>query len=183
MTSDHHHVAFNPGLSSGFVSSMSMTSGASRSAEEEEDAPVVEPEYGDLLDARWLDRGTADLDPEDDLVDIGLTIDLDDGDTADEAAQVTELDVGTLLTSLPAQEEASDPTALDEAERAEREQAERSVGLGALQDLLLPDERGGRRREDDEAIGNDESFPVFDGLSAPRPPVPLDDDAEGPSDD
>jgi hypothetical protein len=183
MTRDHGNVAFNSGLNSGLVSGISRTSGASRSAEEEEDAPVVEPEYGDLLDARWLERGTEDLDPEDDLVDVGLTIDLDDGETSDEVAQVTELDVGTLLTSLPDQEDAAGVTALDEAEHAEREHVERSVGVGALHDLLLPEERSGRRREDDEAIGNDDSFPVFDGLSAPRPAAPLDDDAEGPSED
>jgi hypothetical protein len=160
------------------TSIVSATSGASRSAEEEEeqDAPVLDPEYGDLLDSQWLDRGTDALDPEDDLVDIGLTIDLDDADNSDELAQMTELDVGTLLTSLPEQEE--DALDLSSAERAPRDA---SVGLGVLQDLLLPEERSERRREDDEAVGDDEGFPVFDGVSSP--PAPLDDDADGPSEE
>jgi hypothetical protein len=162
------------------TSIVSATSGASRSADEEEeqDAPVLDPEYGDLLDTQWLARGTDALDPEDDLVDIGLTIDLDDADNSDELAQMTELDVGTLLTSLPEQEEDALDLSLDSPERVPRDA---SVGLGVLQDLLLPEERSERRREDDEAVGNDESFPVFDGVSAP--PVPLDDDADGPSEE
>lgn len=165
------------------TSIVSATNGASRSAEEEEerDAPVLDPEYGDLLDTQWLDRETDALDPEDDLVDIGLTIDLDDADNSDELAQMTELDVGTLLTSLPEQEEDGSSLSLDLSEQAERAPRDASVGLGVLQDLLLPEERSERRREDDEAVGNDESFPVFDGVSAP--PTPLDDDADGPSEE
>jgi hypothetical protein len=60
----------------------------------------------------------------------------------------------------------------------EREGGE--AALGALQELLLPED-GSQGRDDDE-IGNDERFPAFDGLSAPRPSVPADDDAEGPRD-
>lgn len=147
------------------------TNEAGRSADEEDEAPVLDPEYGDLLDAQWLQRGSDALDPEDDLVDIGLTIDMSDADDLDEA-QVTELDVGVLLTSLPAQELS------DAEEPAERVAPE--GGLGALSELLLPEERGSRHREDDDEVGNDDHFPAFDGLSAPRPSGQLDDDAEGP---
>lgn len=147
------------------------TSEASRGTDEEDDAPVLDPEYGDLLDAQWLQRSDA-LDPGDDLVDIGLTIDIADSVDLDEA-QAMELDVGTLLTSLPAVELA------EGGEATEREGGE--AALGALQDLLLPEDGSGR--EDDDEIGNDERFPAFDGLSAPRPSQPLDDDAEGPRDD
>lgn len=152
----------------------SATSEASRGAEEEDDAPVLEPEYGDLLDAQWLQRGSDALDPEDDLVDIALTIDMSDSDDLDEA-QAMELDVGALLTSLPAVE------LVDGAEALEREGGEGA--LGALQELLLLEEEAVRRRDDDEEIGNDERFPAFDGLSAPGPSGPIDDDAEGPRDD
>lgn len=151
---------------------VSTTSEASSSADEEDDAPVHEPEYGDLLDEQWLQRGSDALDPEDDLVDIALTIELADSDDLDEA-QALELDVGTLLTSLPAQE----PTEGEEP-------AERTGGdgaLGALHELLLPDEHAGR--EEDEEVGDDEQFPAFDGLSAPAHSGTLDDDAEGPHED
>lgn len=140
--------------------------------DDEDEAPVLEPEYGDLLDAQWLQRGSDALDPEDDLVDIGLTIDIADTGDLDEA-QAMELDVGSLLTSLPSLE-LSDPA------EPEREGAEASL---ALHDLLLPEEGRGGRGEDDDEVGNDASFPVFDGISAPRPAGSLDDDAEGPQED
>jgi hypothetical protein len=203
----------NSGLNRGLASTASTTSGASHSADEEDDAPVVDPEYGDLLDAKWLERGTDALDPEDDLVDIGLTIDLDGGDDADDLAQMLDLDVGTLLTSLPEEDAdiavpdivatelgasdmasiegaaldraadtaALDRAALDRAERADGEHGDGSVGIGVLRGLLLPEERDGHRRDEDEAIGDDERFPVFEGVSASDPSAPLDDDAEGPS--
>lgn len=142
---------------------------ASHGADDDEDAPVVEPAYSDLLDADWLRRGTDALDPDDDLVDVGLTIDMTDGGDLDEG-QAVDLDVGALLTSVPS--ESLDPADAGHAA---------ADGLGALQELLLPDERGSCRREDDEEVGDDERFPVFDGFMAPRPSAPLDDDAEGPS--
>jgi hypothetical protein len=141
-----------------------------RSADDEEEAPVLDPQYGDLLDAQWLQRGSDALDPDDDLVDIGLTIDMSDSDDSDEA-QAMDLDVGTLLTSLPAHES----ELADLAEPAERE-----AGTGALHGLLLPEEGGVRRHDDDEEIGDDERFPAFEGLSAPGSATPPDDDAEGP---
>lgn len=146
------------------------TSEASGGADDQEDeSPVLEPEYGDLLDAQWLQRGDT-LDPGDDLVDIGLTIDMTDSEELDDG-QAMELDVGSLLTSLPAVEP------VEGGEPGEREGGD--AALGALQELLLPEDGSGRH-DDDEEIGNDERFPVFDGLSAPRHPTPLDDDAEGP---
>jgi hypothetical protein len=149
------------------------TSEASRSADDDDDVPVADPQYGDLLDEQWLERGTDALDPDDDLVDIGLTIDMSDSGKLDEA-QGLELDVGALLTSLPA------PDAVDFGDAPEREEG--AVGIGALQELLLPEEQG-TRREDDEDAGLDEHFPAFDGMAAPRPVAPVDDDAEGPHED
>lgn len=154
-----------------WASLVSTTSEASSSADEEDDAPVHEPEYGDLLDEQWLQRGSDALDPEDDLVDIALTIEMADSDDLDEA-NAMELDVGALLTPLPAQE------LPDGDETAEREGADRA--LGALQELLLPEEQGAARREEDEEIGDDERFPAFDDLSAPGHSGLPDDDAEGP---
>jgi hypothetical protein len=60
------------------------------------------------------------------------------------------------------------------------EPAEREAGTGALHGLLLPEERGVRRHEDDDEIGDDERFPAFEGVSSPGSLGPLDDDAEGP---
>jgi hypothetical protein len=152
------------------VNATSETSETSRGVDDEADeAPVLEPAYDDLLDEQWLQRGDA-LDPGDDLVDIGLTIDMTDSEDLEDA-QATELDVGSLLTSLPVVEP------VDGGEAGERDGSE--AALGALQELLLPEESSGRRDENEE-IGDDERFPAFDGLSAPRHPEPLDDDAEGP---
>ncbi len=162
------------GNSPRWPSLVSATAEASRGAGDEDEEPVLEPEYGDLLDAQWLDRGSESLDPEDDLVDIGLTIDMTDSGELDES-QAMELDVGALLTPLPAHDasEVGDP--------AERD-VDGAAGLGALQDVLLPDEPGASGRDDDE-VGNDERFPAFDGVSPPRPSGLLEDDAEGPHED
>ena len=47
------------------------------SRDDEEDASAAE--YGDLLDAKWLEREGVDvLERDDELVDVGLTLDLDD---------------------------------------------------------------------------------------------------------
>jgi hypothetical protein len=142
----------------------------SRGADDEEEAPVLDPEYGDLLDTQWLGRDSDALDPEDDLVDIGLTIDMAGADDQDEA-QAVELDVGALLTSLPGYD-------LESSDLGEPEQGEAAAG-GELHGLLLPEERG-RSREDDDAVGDDERFPAFDGVAAPGSAAPPEDDAEGP---
>jgi hypothetical protein len=145
------------------------TAEGGRSADDEDEAPVLDPEYGDLLDTQWLGRGSDALDPEDDLVDIGLTIDMSGADDLDEA-QAVELDVGALLTSLPGQD--LEPSELGEPVEGE-------AAGGELHGLLLPEERG-RSREDDDAVGDDERFPAFEGVAAPGPAAPLEDDTEGP---
>jgi hypothetical protein len=134
---------------------------AGAAPEDPEDAPAGEPEYADLLDGKWLERTADALEVDDDVVDIGLTLDLDEQDDADEHAYSLDLDVGTLLTSLPAagvrESTASDPYA------PERELGEGALALGALRELLLPEERAARQRaDDDEEIGEDERFPAFD---------------------
>src|SRR5688572_10871007 len=131
--------------------------GSRSAAEDEDEAPVLDPEYGDLLDEQWLGRESDALDPEDDLVDIGLTIDMSGADEGDEA-HAMELDVGALLTSLPGH----DLESADHGEPVEREPA----ADGELHGLLLPEERG-HSREDDEAVGDDERFPAFEGVAAP----------------
>ena len=104
---------------------------------------------------------------------VQKTIDMADADGGEDASGM-ELDVGVLLTSLPGEDEAAELR-----EPGERESGESVVGMSALQDLLLPDERM-RGKEDDEEVGNDEYFPAFEGVATPRPSIPLDDDAEGP---
>ena len=77
---------------------------------EDAEAPVREPGYDDLIDRSWLERG-ADEDWDDErstVDDVGLTIELDSPASEDDGAQVVDLDVGSLLTSLP-----SDGTELD----------------------------------------------------------------------
>ena len=135
---------------------------AGTAPEDAEDAPAGEPEYGDLLDAKWLERTADALEVDDDLVDIGLTLDLDEQDDADEHAFALDLDVGTLLTSLPAPGVVRESTASD-PDAAERELGEGTLALGALREVLLPEERAARQRlDDDEEIGLDERFPAFD---------------------
>jgi hypothetical protein len=149
---------------------------ASSRDEEEEEAPAA-AEYGDLLDAQWLERETDVLERDDDLVDIGLTLDLDD-DEEDENAYFVDLDVGTLLTSLlpaGADSDSSEP-ALNDG----------SLASGALSELLLPEERRSdertvkQRADDDEAVGDDEQFPAFDESGGvPERPAGDDDGSEG----
>lgn len=146
------------------------SAGAAR--DDEEDAPAA-AEYGDLLDTKWLEREAGVLDPDDDLVDVGLTLDLDDDDDDDENAYVVDLDVGTLLTSLlpgVADADASEP-ALNDG----------SLAAGALSEVLLPEERALRQRaEDDEAVGEHEQFPAFDESERlPARPALDDDGSEG----
>jgi hypothetical protein len=145
--------------------------------DEEEEAPAA-PEYGDLLDARWLERDADVLERDDDLVDVGLTLDLDDDDEDDESSYAVDLDVGTLLTSLlppGADSDASEP-ALNDG----------SLASGALNEVLLPEERRSdertakQRAEDDEAVGDDEQFPAFDDSDGlPERPAADDDGSEG----
>jgi hypothetical protein len=133
------------------------------------------PAYDDLIDRGWLER-SAENGPEDEGAgpeEIGLTIDLDGPTDDEDGAQVVDLDVGSLLTSLP-----SDATELD-LELLGHERAD-AVGVGALRDLLLPesDDDG----LEDAEVGDDERFPVFDDAPgiAPRPGA---DDDVGHNDD
>jgi hypothetical protein len=150
---------------------------AASSRDDEEDVPAA-ADYGDLLDARWLEREADVLERDDELVDVGLTLDLDDDDEDDENAYAVDLDVGTLLTSLlPA---GSD---FDSAEPALNDG---SLASGALSEVLLPEEsppeeRGlARRADDDEAVGDDERFPAFDESDGlPERPASDDDGSEG----
>jgi hypothetical protein len=129
-----------------------------------------EPGYEDLLDRALLERA-ADDDLEDDgagLEDIGLTIDLD-GPAADEdGARIVDLDVGSLLTALPA--EASEL----ELDLLGHERGDAAMGVGVLRGMLLPesDEDG----LDDGVVGDDERFPAFDDAADIVPRPGLDED-------
>jgi hypothetical protein len=142
------------------------------SRDDEEDASAAE--YGDLLDAKWLEREGVDvLERDDDLMDVGLTLDLDDDDDDDENSYAVDLDVGTLLTSLlPADDPDSIEPALNDG----------SLASGALSDVLLPEERSPeeQRADDDDAVGDDEQFPAFDESDRlPERPTTDDDGSEG----
>src|SRR5687768_13134461 len=121
--------------------------------DDEDEAPTGKPEYGDLLDADWLERVADARVRDDDLIDVGLTLDLDDRDDGDELAQVMDLDVGILLTSLPlpvsregggsSELNAGDGASPDSVtpdsvtpDGTERELGEGSLSIGALRDLL-----------------------------------------------
>lgn len=152
--------------------SASRSASAASSREDDEDAPAA-TEYGDLLDAKWLEREADALELDDDLVDVGLTLDLDDDDEDDENTYAVDLDVGTLLTSLL-------PAGAD-ADSAEPTLNDSSLASGALSEVLLPEERAMKRRaEDDEAVGDDEQFPAFDESDGlPERPAMDDDGSEG----
>jgi hypothetical protein len=142
---------------------------------EDAEAGSLQPGYEDLLDRHWLERAADDdLDDERSAEDdIGLTIDLDSSRDEEEGAQVVDLDVGSLLTSLP-----SEGTELDLEPGPMLERADTTLGVGALRDVLLPEDEDER---DDREVGDDERFPVFD--DAERQPRAPDDDSEiGPDD-
>jgi len=167
--------------------------------DDEDEAPAGDPEYGDLLDADWLDRVADARERDDDLIDVGLTLDLDDCDDGDELAQVMDLDVGILLTSLPlpvwredggfsglnaADGVSSDGVSPDSgspdgvspdsgspdsgsadsvpSDGTEPELGGGSLSIGALRDVLLPEERAHQRAEDDDEVGDNERFPAFE---------------------
>ena len=145
-------------------------SDATSRKDDEDEVPAGDPEYSDLLDSDWLERVADARERDDDLVDVGLTLDLVDRDDGDELAQGLDLDVGLLLTSLPA------PDAVE----PERELGEGSLSVGALRDVLLPEERALRERaEDDEEVGDDERFPAFDSSLEQQPRAPEEDSTEG----
>jgi hypothetical protein len=149
-----------------------------------EDAEALgqEHQYEDLIDRRWLEQG-ADDDNEDDrssIEEVGLTIDLDELTSEEDGAQIVDLDVGSLLTPLPPD---GVELELDPGPAHDRG----ALALGALRDMLLPEEDGGERDEHD--VGDDDRFPVFDdssdSVSSAIPPRPANDDADaeaGPDD-
>jgi len=166
---------------SGWLEASHVVSHAVGAAEDEDDSPVGQPEYGDLLDAAWLERAADALDLDDELVDVGLTLDLNEGDDAEEHAFALDLDVGILLTSLPPAGVARDLSALD-LDAVERELGDGTLALGALREVLLPEERALRQRaDDDEEIGEDDRFPAFETYIAELPlePEPEDGGGEG----
>jgi len=116
------------------------------------------------------------------LVDVGLSLELDDCDDDDELTQGMDLDVGILLTSLPAPPSrdggdasalsSSDSTRSDPAE-AEREIGDGALSLGALREVLLPEEHAlGERAQDDDEVGDHEHFPAFESSPVLRPAAP-----------
>lgn len=138
-----------------------------------------DPDYGDLLDSGWIDRAAHIEDLDDDRgnsLDVGLTLDLNDSDQGEELGQMVDLDVGALLTPLPKE---------GESERdAARDSLDPSFAIGALRDLLLPDESDAET-QDGESV-DDERFPAFDDAPAPTSSRTGDDDAsdnEGIADD
>jgi hypothetical protein len=146
---------------------------------EEDDAPAGAPEYGDLLDSDWLERTAGTLEREEDVVDVSLTLDLDDRDDADGLAYVLDLDVGTLLTSLPPGL-ARDFGTVESVEPGERELGEGTLAIGALREVLLPEGFATPQRgEDDEEIGDDDQFPAFDASSVLLPSAPPPDPEDG----
>jgi hypothetical protein len=152
--------------------------------DDEDEAPAGDPEYADLLDGEWLERVADARERDDDLVDVGLTLDLDAYDDEGEQAQVMDLDVGVLLTSLPSVAREGrgsvDGAVSDGAvsDGAEPELGDGSLSVGALRDVLLPEGRALRERvEDDDEIGDDEHFPAFELSPVLRPAE--DDSSEG----
>jgi len=152
--------------------------------DDEEEAAAGDPEYTDLLDAEWLERVADARERDDDLVDVGLTLDLDAYDDEGELAQVMDLDVGVLLTSLPGSVSRAGGGSADAvsdgagSDGAEPELGDGSLSVGALRDVLLSEERAARERvEDDDEIGDDEHFPAFELSPGLRPTE--DDSSEG----
>jgi hypothetical protein len=145
---------------------------------DEQDAEVLQPDsgYDDLLDESWLERVAGEEDDEEGtLLDgVGFTIELDEPSDDDDGAQVVELDVGSLLTSLPGEGTELD---LDLRNDAARGLGDGSLAIGAIRDMLLPDTE--EDESDDTEIGDDERFPVFDDASDINP-RPGRDDAEDP---
>lgn len=129
--------------------------------------------YGDLLDTGWLDRAdSADLEEEAAYIDVGLTIELNGPEAGEEQAQVVELDIGSLLTSLPSD-------AIDSEGEAARElgRFDGSFALNALSDMLLPEDVPGHASERsdhaEDEVGDDERFPAFEDsliVTRQRPP-------------
>ena len=121
-----------------------------------------QPDYGDLIDAGWIDRAAQIEELDDDKVnplDIGFTLDLNDSRADDELGQMIDIDVGSLLTPLPNESESDRDAARDVGS------SEAAFGVGALHELLLPNASDAHTGED-ESI-DDEQFPAFDDAPVP----------------
>ena len=162
---------------------------------DDDDPPAGSDDHEDLLDTDWLQRADEDIAGDEDVLDEALTLDLNADDDADELAQVLDLDVGPLLTSLlpsaltgegvtgeGATSEGVDTT----YELTAREPSDAGFGLGALREHLLPERpvdpaRTGKQQEEesaergDDEVGDDERFPVFDEVSRVLPTEPDDE--------
>lgn len=131
------------------------------------DAPEEPAGYGDLLDADWIQRGAheEDLDDDGSSLEVGMTLDIGDAETDEDAAPLLELDVGPLLTF-----EVGDGEDTDGDATRDQSSLDATLGAAALGDWLLTDES--EDAASDEEIGDDERFPAFDDgpVSAPRDP-------------
>jgi hypothetical protein len=130
--------------------------------EEDAELPARDSGYGDLLDRDWLERAAGEDDREDEAsVEVEeFTIELNGPSADDDATQVVDLDVGSLLTSLPGEgtELDLDPPDLERP----RGESDGALAIGALRDMLLPDMD---EESDDHEIVDDERFPAFDDAS------------------
>lgn len=172
-----------------------------KSGELDDALPEGVPQYGDLLDVDWLERGADSLEMEEEVVDVGLTLDLDERDDLEDAGLAIEFDVGSLLTllpsdassfqPLPAQALLSEPlparvqpppATLGVDSPSDLPLTDGSLGTTALDDLVLPEDEVevGLDRGDEE-VGDDERFPAFDD-AGPVSGVPAADE-DAPSDD
>jgi hypothetical protein len=137
---------------------------------DEQDAEVLTSDSGyvDLLDESWLERGAGEDDDDEgtEIDGVGFTIELNEPNTDDDGAQVVDLDVGSLLTSLPNEGTELD---LDPRNDLQRGLGDGSLAIGAIRDMLLPDTD--EEESDDTDVGDDDRFPAFDDASdiAPRP--------------
>lgn len=146
------------------------------------ETPLLEGmDYRDLLDGGWLARGGDAPDAEEDgsaYIDVGLTIELNGPDTAEELAQVVDLDVGSLLTSLPAEAIEGDVDASRELGHSDG-----SFALNALRGLLLSEDVLERREHADDEVGDDERFPAFEDSLIVTRQRPTPEEGEGVGDD
>lgn len=146
------------------------------------EAPLLEGmDYRDLLDGGRLASGADGADAEEDgssYIDVGLTIELNGPETGEELAQVVDLDVGSLLTSLPAEAFESDADASRELGHSDG-----SFALNALSGVLLSEDAPERREHADDEVGDDERFPAFEDSLIVTRQRPTPEEAEGVGDD
>jgi hypothetical protein len=121
-----------------------------------------EPDYGDLIDSGWIDRAARIEELDDDRsnsLDVGLTLDLSGSAEDEELGQMVDLDVGALLTPLPREADGERDAARDVGS------TDTSFAIGALRELLLPDESDAEIEQEQEL--DDERFPAFDDVPVP----------------